>query len=112
MSQIIDWEYYSSHFPQVVPEAQFAAVEQQAEAEFNRVVKPYMEVPEGRQKETVFQLCNFLYTNRAGLSGKSVKSVSNNGYSESYAVSGRDELAGSIRELIYEYADIRLAGAF
>lgn len=112
MSQIIDWEYYSSHFPQVIPEAQFAAVERQAEVEYNRVVKPYMEIPVERQQDAVFQLCNFLYTNKASLSGKSVKSVSNNGYSESYALSGRDELAASIRELIYDCLDIRLAGAF
>ena len=112
MSQIIDWEYYSSHFPNVVPQNQFENVERQAEIEYNRVIHPYMEIPEERQQDTIFQLCNFIYTNKASLSGKAVKSVSNNGYSESYAVAGRDEFNASVRELIYECAGVRLAGAF
>lgn len=112
MSQIINWEYYISHFPQVVPQNQFDAVERQAEVEYNRVIKPYMEIAEEKQQDTIFQLCNFIYTNKAAISGKSVKSVSNNGYSESYAVASRDEFNDAIRELIYECADVRLAGAY
>ena len=42
MSQIIGWEYYVSHFPVVIPESQFEAVEQQAEIEYRKVVGEYM----------------------------------------------------------------------
>ena len=37
MPQIIDWEYYISHFPNIVPESKFDAVEQQAEIEFRKL---------------------------------------------------------------------------
>lgn len=112
MSQMIDWEYYTSHFPNVIPEKQFEAVERQAEVEYNKVVKPYMEVPEERQQDAVFQICNFLYTNKAALSGKAVASVSNNGYSETYAVRTKEQCEDSLRELIYDCIGIRLAGVF
>lgn len=109
---IIDWEYYSSHFPNVIPESQFAAVERQAEVEYNRVVKPYMDISEEQKQNTVFQLCNFLYTNQAAMSGKAVTSVSNNGYSESYAITTKEQLDVAMEELIYDCIGTRLAGAF
>lgn len=109
---VIDWEYYSSHFPNIVPESQFSAVETQAEIEYNNVVHPYMEIPEERKKNTVFQLCNFLYSNRAVISGKNVTSVNNNGYSESYAVQTTEQAKSAMQELIYDGVGIRLAGVF
>lgn len=112
MSQIIDWEYYSSLFPQCVPEKVFDSVERQAEIEYNKVVKPYMEISEERQKQTIFQLCNFLYANQDLLSGKAVTSVNNNGYSESYSLSSPEQVRSAMRELIYEGIGTRLAGAF
>lgn len=109
---VIDWEYYSSHFPNVIPENQFAVVEAQAEIEYNNVVYPYMEIPEERKKNTIFQLCNFLYSNRDVLSGKNVASVNNNGYSESYAIQTAGQAKDAMQELIYDGIGIRLAGAF
>ena len=109
---IIDWEYYSSHFPTVVPERQFEAVEAQAETEYKKVVKPYMNIPEERQKDTIFQLCNFLWSNQTTLAGKSVTSVNNNGYSESYALQSAAQAQEAMEELIYKGIGTRLAGAF
>lgn len=113
MSQMIDWEYYSSHFPTPIPERKFGYVEEQAELEFRRVVKPYMlsEISEERQKDCIFQLCNFIYSNAGALAGKALSSVSNRGYSESY-VTGSEDVRETMRELIYECCDIRLAGVF
>ena len=109
---IIDWEYYSSHFPIVVPQRQFAAVEQQAEAELNRIVKPYMKIPLERQQDTVFKLCNFMWTNQQALSGKAVTSVNNNGYSETYSIQTPQQLQDAMDEIIYKGIGTRLAGAF
>ncbi len=109
---IIDWEYYSSHFPNIVPQTAFVAVERQAEKEYCKVIQPYMDIPEERKQDTIFQICNFLYSNQAAASGKAVTSVSNNGYSESYAVSTKEQFADSIRELIYDCTGVRLAGVF
>ncbi len=112
MSKIIDWEYYSSHFPNVVPEKQFEAVETQAEIEYNKVVKPYMEIHEARQKDTIFQLCNFLWSNQTTLAGHSVASVNNNGYSESYVLQSTAQAQEAMEELIYKGIGTRLAGTF
>lgn len=51
MSQIIGWEYYVSHFPVVIPESQFEAVEQQAEIEYRKVVGEYMEIDPADEKK-------------------------------------------------------------
>lgn len=110
--RIIDWKYYSSHFPNVVPEKQFAAVEAQAEIEYKKVVHSYMNIPKEREKDTIFQLCNFLYSNSSVLSGKGVTSVSNNGYSESYSIQTAEQARNAIHELIYDCIGTRLAGVF
>ena len=112
MPQIIDWEYYISHFPNIVPESKFDAVEQQAEIEYRKVVGEYMDVDPVDEKNAIFQICNFLYTNQAGLSGKAVSSVNNNGYSESYALQNKEQLMDSMREMIYDCIGTRLAGEF
>lgn len=112
MSQIIDWEYYSSHFPQIIPEKQFNAVEAQAEIEYNKVVKPYMDITEEKKQNAIFEVCNFLWSNQTVMSGKAVTSVSNNGYSESYAIKTKEEAKEALTELIYDCIGTRLAGAF
>lgn len=112
MSQIIDWEYYSSHFPQVVPEGQFESVEEQAEIEYREVIKPYMNVSSVKEKNCIFKLCNFIYSNSDVLYGKAVTSVSNNGYSESYGMQSFEQASEQMRELIYKTTGVRLAGAF
>ncbi len=112
MSQIIGWEYYVSHFPAVIPESQFEKVEQQAEIEYRKVVGEYMQVDPVDEKNAVFQICNFLYTNQAGLSGRAVSSVNNNGYSETYSLQSKEQLSDALRELIYDCIGTRLAGVF
>ena len=112
MSQIIDWEYYNSHFPKIIPQNDFEAVETQAEIEYNKVVKPYMNISTERQQNTIFQLCNFIYSNQRVLSGTAVTSVNNNGYSECYALQTPAQARDAIKELIYEGIGTRLVGAF
>lgn len=109
---IIDWEYYSSHFPNIVPEEQFKSVENQAEIEYREVIKPYMNVSSVREKDCIFKLCNFIYSNMEVLYGKSVTSVSNNGYSESYGIQNFEQASEQMRELIHKTTGARLAGAF
>lgn len=111
---MIDWEYYSSHFPAPVPERKFEAVERQAELEFKKVVHEYMreEIPLERQQDAVFQLCNFIFLNAEILAGKAISSASNAGYSESYVLQTADQAADAMRKLIYRCIGTRLAGAF
>lgn len=112
MSRIIDWEYYSSHFPNNIPQEQFDAIENQAEIEYKEVIKPYMEVSAVREKDCIFKLCNFIHQNQEVLYGKGVTSVSNNGYSESYSIATFEQASEQMRELIYKTTGVRMAGAF
>ena len=109
---MIDWEYYSSHFPNIIPETKFAAVEVQAESEYNRVVKPYMDISLERAQDTIFKLSNFIWSNQSEISGKAVTSVNNNGYSESYAISSPEQMQEAIEQIIYQGVGTRLASAF
>ena len=114
MSQIIDWEYYNSHFPNPVPESSFDAVEAQAEVELNKVVPSYVmeNVPPEKRQDCAFQLCNFLYAVASGGAGSGLSSVSNDGYSESYAIKTREELQAEKENIIFSCIGTRLAGAF
>lgn len=111
---IIDWEYYNSHFPRVMPESEFAPVETQAEAEFNRIVPTYLQdtLTDAVKQNCIFAVCNHLYNQAQGSAGSGVTSVSNNGYSESYAVTTQEQAETELRELIYSKIGTRLAGAF
>lgn len=114
MSQIIDWEYYSSHFPMAIKnETEFICVEKQAECEINAIVPPYKlnSISEDALKDCIFKVCNYLYMNNDLLSGKAIASVSNDGYSESYAVKTPTVARQGLKDLIYSCVG-RLAGAF
>lgn len=111
--KIIDWEYYSSHFPAPVPETAFEAVEEQSEIELRNIVPNYKleSMPEEKVKNLVFQICNFLYTNQSVISGSAVTSVNNNGYSESYAIQTPEQARDALEDLILDGVG-RLAGAY
>lgn len=111
MSQVIDWEYYSSHFPTPVPHNIFDAVETQAEDTYNSVVRPYMQVPDEKKKYCIFQLCNKLFQQNQCAVGSGVSSTSNNGESVSYVIQTEKQKQNEIREIIYDCVG-RLAGAF
>lgn len=114
MPQLIDWEYYSSHFPAPITEKQFQAIEAQAEVELARVVPAYLlaQIDEKKKQNAVFKLCNFLYANQDAIIGSNISSVSNDGYSESYKIKTEDETETSMCELVYGCIGTRLAGAF
>lgn len=111
---IIDWEYYNSHFPRVVPQGEFPAVETQAEAEFDRIVPQYLQdtLTDAIKQNCIFAVCNKLYQSASGSAGQGVTSVSNNGYSESYAITTQEQAEAELREIIYSKIGTRLAGAF
>lgn len=110
----IDWEYYSSHFPNPIPKKSFDAVLNQAELEFCETVPKYIwdGMEESRKQNCMFNLCNFIYQNESVLSGSAVTSVGNNGYSETYAFRTPDAARDAMKKLIYDSIGTRLAGAF
>ena len=112
--KIIDWEYYSSHFPNPIPKKNFDAVLNQAELEFGETVPKFMQdtIEGSRKQNCIFKLCNFIYQNEAVLSGSALTSAGNNGYSESYAFQTPDAARNAMKKLIYDSIGTRLAGAF
>ncbi len=107
MSQIVDWEYYNSLYSKV-SEADFEKAEKQAEKAVCSVIGPirWEQITEEtfgyeQLKDCICQVMDKIAADdEAGL-GTGVTSVSNDGYSESYAlqtsVQRMSDLRASIR---------------
>ena len=106
---LVTWEYYSSLY-NTVKEEKFANAEALAEKEVARVIGPihWVEIPEDIDDEFYADqlrdcICRVIdYQKQIGSKiGKGVTSASNDGYSESYALSKQSdaaaELAANIR---------------
>lgn len=107
MDNIVSWEYYSS-LHNVVKEDEFAIAEGKAEKEVRSIIGPirWANISEDTFGFDVLKdcICNVIdqqATNELAGLGKGLTSVSNDGYSESYAQSSAEEvqagMAGSIR---------------
>lgn len=107
MSQIVNWEYYSSLFDKISKD-NFDMVESQAEKVVCAVIGPIRwgtitEETFGytQLKDCICNTMNKLVEQDASGAGKGLSSASNDGYSESYVVQtesqARAELNNSIR---------------
>jgi hypothetical protein len=107
MSQIVNWEYYSSLFGKV-SKNDFDRVEKQAEKAVCRVIGPIRwanitEETYGYEhlKDCICNTMNKLMEQEVSGIGKGISSASNDGYSESYVIQtesqAREELNSSIR---------------
>lgn len=107
MSDIVNWEYYSSHHVIQIPENDFDKYVRRAENEIRAVTgwPRWNNIdPEAfyydQLRDCICQTMNALYEsdNSAGTQG--VTSVSNDGYSESYKVLSASEMAANIKSRI------------
>ena len=107
MSQIVNWEYYSSLFDKV-SEKDFDKVEKQAEKTVCGVIGPIRWANITSEtfgyeqlKDCICNTMNKLVEQENSGIGKGIVSASNDGYSESYVVQtesqAREELNSSIR---------------
>lgn len=119
MSRIVDWEYYSSLHDKVKEES-FNKAEMLAEKEVKLVIGwPRWESLDStafyyeQLKDCICNTIDKMVDVQNGAGGKGISSVSNDGYSESYAVQtesqARAELQGCIRAWL-SYTG--LAGAY
>ena len=111
MAAIVDWSYYSSLHNTITDETEFTTAEALAEQEVRSVIGPirWAEITEDTFGYDVLKdcICNVIdkqvQDERSG-KGKGVISVSNDGYSESYASEAQtrealtDEMRGCIRQ--------------
>lgn len=100
MNNLIDWEYYNSHFPKL-NEDRFNALSYQAE----RLVMKRLNKTELGDYENDVKDCICVVINELDTQSKSngVTSISNDGYSESYANSTKEENKQSIEDIIYQW---------
>lgn len=102
---IVTWEYYSSLY-NTVTEEEFEKLEARAELEVKRVIGPRWaginEETYGYDvlKDCICKTMNTLASNEASGIGTGLVSVSNDGYSETYAGMGAEEAQYQISGLI------------
>jgi hypothetical protein len=106
MLQLVNWEDYSSLFDKV-PEAEFSRYERLAEIEICNVIGPirWANITEQtfgykQLKDCVCNVVNALYESDHSAQGKGITSVSNDGYSESYAVQTATQAKAELQSMI------------
>lgn len=97
---IINWEYYNSHFPKL-SEDRFKALAYQAE----RLVLKRLNTTEFGEFENDVKdcICNVINELDIQREYNGVTSISNDGYSKSFATSTKEGYAQSIEDIIYQW---------
>ena len=105
MSKIVDWEYYNSLYDNVPDD--FYRLETIAENEVCSVIGPirWATITEStfgykQLQDCICNVINRLVESRGSGAGKGVSSVSNAGYSESYAIQTETQEKEELRRLI------------
>lgn len=119
MSQIVNWEYYSSLYG-TVTEDDFKKAEARAEREVRAVVGPirWAAITENtfgyeQLKDCICNAIDKMAADDKSGAGKGVSSVSNDGYSESYAVQTEEELRSELHSSIRAWlSGTGLVGAY
>ena len=110
MSQIVNWEYYSSLFDKKVKEEDFVKAEAKAEREVCTVIGPirWDEITEetygyNKLKECICNVINKQADYDASGVGKGISSASNDGYSESYVIQTEEQRQNELHNLIMDW---------
>ncbi len=118
MDQIVDWEYYSSHFDKKVTEDTFDIAEERAEDEVKLVIG-WIRFAEIDSEAFYYEqlkkcICNAINKSaEQGASGKGIASVSNDGYSESYTIQTETQAIAELQGCIKHWlSGTGLVGAY
>lgn len=119
MSQIVDWEYYSSLYSKV-PEEEFDKAEALAEKEVCMVIGSirWANITESafgyaQLQDCVCKVMDKMADDKKSGKGKGVSSVSNDGYSESYVVQTEEQLRSELQSSIRAWlSGTGLVGAY
>jgi len=119
MSQLVNWEYYSS-LHNIVPEDELDKVEALAEKEVCAVIGPirWATITEStfgyaQLKDCICNVMDKMATDVKSGKGKGVSSVSNDGYSESYVVQTEEQLRSELQSSIRAWlSGTGLVGAY
>lgn len=119
MSQIVNWEYYSSLHDSVVKDS-FNNAEEKAEKEVCRVIGPIRWAAINSDTFGYNQLqdciCNVIdkmASDQKSGKGRGISSASNDGYSESYVIQTEDQLRNELQTCIRAWlSGTGLVGAY
>ena len=102
----ITWELYDSLYDKI-SEEKFPTVEKEAESIVRGVIGPvgYAQITPDTfgydvLQETIMKVMNLIVDNEKSGVGKGITSVSNDGYSESYAQTTREEVDAEMRSTV------------
>lgn len=115
----VNWEYYSSLFEKV-KEEDFERAEKLAEKEVCAVIGPirWPEITEEtfgyeQLQDCICEVMDKMAENKASGKGKGVSAVSNDGYSESYAIQTEEQLRNELHSSIRAWlSGTGLVGAY
>ena len=119
MSQIVNWEYYSSLYD-VIDQESFEKAETLAEREVRTVIGPirWATITEKtfgyeQLKDCICKVMDKMAADNESGKGKGVSSVSNDGYSESYVVQTEEQLRSELQSSIRAWlSGTGLVGAY
>lgn len=109
MNLTVNWEDYHSRFADDMTEEKFDSLAGQACSRVKRMCRPYVLstvlVDEGdyrneRIKDAVCTVINAAYAHEVTGTGKGISSVSNDGYSESYVLTKREDAELELNSLV------------
>lgn len=94
---VLDWEYYNSHFPKLTEEDFNKSVYSSSVLVYRQLVKEIEELTENELTAVKDCICNVInYTFSAQ---ENISSVSNDGYSVSYVQKSRDETKKELNDI-------------
>ena len=119
MSQIVNWEYYSSLY-NIVERDEFDKAEKNAEKEVQRVIGPirWAGITQStfgyeQLQDCICKVINKMTEDNKSGKGRGLSSVSNDGYSESYVVQTEEQLQSELRSSIVAWlSGTGLVGAY
>jgi len=115
---IVTWEYYCSRYNEI-KEADFESAEALAEIEVKRIIGPRWEtITPDTYGYDVLQDCickvmnKLVFNKKAGI-GKGIASASNDGYSQTFAITKAEEVEADIKTSIRNWlSGTGLVGAY
>lgn len=119
MSQIVNWEYYSSLYSKV-NQVDFEKAELLAEKEVMAVIGPlrWSNITEAtfgynQLKDCICKVIDKMAIDKKSAKGKGISSVSNDGYSESYVIQTEEQLRAELQSSIKAWlSGTGLVGAY
>lgn len=96
---VLDWEYYNSHFPKLTEEDFNKSVYSSSVLVYRQLVKEINQLTENELTMVKDCICNVINYTQSIQEKQNISSVSNDGYSVSYTQKSRDETKNELNDI-------------